>query len=103
MLDKDGVAKLCDFGIARKVSLQDQATLMTGGVGTFTYMAPEVLDGKYGIAEAGLSVDVYSFGMLPWAMLAGEEPWDAVRSRFQMLRAVMDGERPTMPPDMASR
>ena len=56
----------CDFGIARKVSGANKhgVTMMTGGVGTFQYMAPEVLDADYGVSKAGLAVDVYSFGML---------------------------------------
>lgn len=101
VLDRDGVAKLCDFGIARKMTYENENTIMTGGVGTFTFMAPEVLDGQFGFAEAGLAVDVYAFGMLLWAMLMGEEPWgesSGIKSRFGILRAVMDGERPHVPP-----
>jgi serine/threonine protein kinase len=45
--------------------------MMTGGVGTFQYMAPEVLDADYGVSEAGLAVDVYSFGMLVCIVVRG--------------------------------
>ena len=64
LLDKCGVAKLCDFGISRSINAAGSSTLMTGGVGTLTYMAPELVDGKHGIARAGLAVDTYSFGLL---------------------------------------
>ena len=49
---------------------------MTTGVGTPAFMAPELLSGqlKYG-AHYGTSVDVYSFGVLCWAMWARRMPY----------------------------
>ena len=39
--DAPVTAKLCDFGTSRKVSL-----IMTSAVGSFLYMAPEVVGGN---------------------------------------------------------
>ncbi|KDO22025.1 TKL protein kinase [Saprolegnia parasitica CBS 223.65] len=56
LLDSKKGTKLTDFGVAR---VDVQAT-MTAGVGTFRWMAPEVLMyGRYSVAA-----DIYSFGML---------------------------------------
>merc|ERR1719161_1387592 len=57
-----------------------------------------MLDARHGVAQAGVKVDVYAFGLLLWAMVAGEEPWSGARgwTRFGVIRAVMDGERPPM-------
>jgi serine/threonine protein kinase len=100
LLDKANCAKLCDFGLAREVSDSLESTMMTGGVGTLSYMAPELIDGKYGGAAAGLPLDIYSLGMVYWAMLTKQEPWSpdaGFTSRFAVMRSVMDGERPPIP------
>ncbi|CAK4629352.1 unnamed protein product, partial [Aphanomyces euteiches] len=56
LLDADFNAKITDFGIAREV---DETTL-TAGIGTYRWMAPEVLvDGHY-----SESADMFSFGVI---------------------------------------
>eukprot|EP00193_Tetraselmis_chui_P008449 CAMPEP_0177768712 /NCGR_PEP_ID=MMETSP0491_2-20121128/9877_1 /TAXON_ID=63592 /ORGANISM="Tetraselmis chuii, Strain PLY429" /LENGTH=431 /DNA_ID=CAMNT_0019285557 /DNA_START=335 /DNA_END=1630 /DNA_ORIENTATION=- len=57
-------AVVCDFGLARVCSGR---VLSADMIGTVTHMAPELLtDG-----EAGLSADVWGFGILMWEMLSG--------------------------------
>lgn len=98
LLDREGAAKLCDFGIARQVTDQREATMMTGGIGTLTYMAPELLEGKHGMAEAGLAVDTFAFGMVLWSFLVKDEPWrTGVKSRFALIIKVVEGGRPDIP------
>jgi len=56
LLDSKSGAKITDFGVSRET---DDAT-MTAGIGTYRWMAPEVLsDGHY--AE---SADIFSFGVI---------------------------------------
>ncbi|KAF0698228.1 Aste57867_11132 [Aphanomyces stellatus] len=56
LLDSKKCTKLTDFGISK----EDMQATMTMGVGTFRWMAPEVIqDQSYTIAA-----DIYSFGML---------------------------------------
>jgi len=56
LLDSEKGTKLTDFGVSREV---DDSTL-TNGVGTFQWMAPEIMRGNaYTVAA-----DVYSFGVL---------------------------------------
>ncbi|HEU5169983.1 MAG TPA: serine/threonine-protein kinase [Gemmatimonadales bacterium] len=69
LLDRDGRARLADFGAAR---LEGQATMTrTGGlVGTLDYLAPEVMAGMRGDARA----DVYALGMTLHFALTGRLP-----------------------------
>ena len=65
LLDPSGMVKLSDFGIAR---LQGGDT--SDVQGTPGYIAPEQLDGATPDARA----DVYSMGVLLWAMAIGRAP-----------------------------
>ncbi|CAK4135578.1 unnamed protein product [Aphanomyces euteiches] len=57
LMDPEKGAKVTDFGVSREA--MDQETL-TQGVGTYRWMAPEVLtDGHY-----STSADIYSFGIV---------------------------------------
>lgn len=61
---EDGVFKLGDFGIARNA---EQVTNATVGVGSFSFMAPEVFLGKPGGYDH--RADVYSLGLLLYWLL----------------------------------
>ena len=59
MIDKDGNAKIMDFGIARSLAGQG----ITGAgvmIGTPEYMAPEQVEGK----EVDQRSDIYSLGVI---------------------------------------
>ncbi len=75
LMDREGRAKLTDFGSAR---LDGHATLtMTGGlVGTLAYAAPELMAGERGDARS----DLYSLGLTLYFALTGELPDQASRS-----------------------
>ena len=59
LIDEHGTVKICDFGISKIMSGQEQQT-MTASVGTMLYMAPEIMDNN----NYDEKVDVYSFGIL---------------------------------------
>ncbi|PNW84404.1 hypothetical protein CHLRE_03g144264v5 [Chlamydomonas reinhardtii] len=66
------VVKLTDFGLSR-IRLATQATAHPEA-GTPAFIAPECFDA----ANLGLvkhQADIYSFGVVLWSMLTGEEPW----------------------------
>jgi serine/threonine protein kinase len=49
-------------------------TLISGGVrGTLPWMAPELLNGSSSLVSE--KVDVFSFGIVLWELLTGEEPY----------------------------
>ncbi len=69
MVDRQGVVKVMDFGIAR---LADADTLTAEGelLGTVAYMSPEQAAGR----RVGPPTDVYSAGLLLYELLTGENP-----------------------------
>jgi serine/threonine protein kinase/tetratricopeptide (TPR) repeat protein len=71
MIDRDGSARIMDFGIARLVGAKG----ITGGnvmIGTPEYMSPEQVEGK----EAGPGTDLYSLGIVLFEMLTGRLPFE---------------------------
>ncbi|CAL9117934.1 unnamed protein product [Musa textilis] len=64
------ICKVCDFGLS-KMKLH---TMVSGGVrGTLPWMAPELLyTNSNKVSE---KIDVYSFGIVMWEILTGEEPY----------------------------
>jgi hypothetical protein len=86
--------KLCDFGSARALA---NASLMTMGVGTMQYMAPEVLNGD---VDYDAKVDVYSFGVLLWELLAAATPFAQLQAAQIVVAVLVKKARPS--PDPAS-
>lgn len=71
LLDKNENVKLCDFGFTREY--EGKASYLQTFCGTICYSAPEMLKGeKY----AGEKVDVWSLGVILYALLCGELPFD---------------------------
>jgi serine/threonine protein kinase len=71
MLDRDGNARIMDFGIARSLAAKG----ITGAgvmIGTPEYMSPEQVDGK----EADQRSDIYSLGIIMFEMLTGHLPFE---------------------------
>jgi serine/threonine protein kinase len=69
LLDRDGRARLTDFGSAR---MEGDATITRTGaiVGTLAYMAPETAEGRRGDARS----DVFALGMTLFHAAAGRLP-----------------------------
>lgn len=71
LLDKHENVKLCDFGFTREY--EGKVNHLQTFCGTICYSAPEMLKGeKY----AGEKVDVWSLGVILYALLTGELPFD---------------------------
>jgi len=62
-------AKVCDFGLARYLPQEDHQTQLTRQVGSWYFMAPEIFDTDGDHYDQ--KVDVYSFAMLLYEMIAG--------------------------------
>ena len=71
MIDKEGNAKIMDFGIAR--TLAAEGTTAEGAIiGTPEYMSPEQVEGK----EADQRSDIYSLGVIIYEMVTGRAPFE---------------------------
>jgi len=88
LLDANGDAKLCDFGLVNT----REAT-----AGTPNYMAPELFLSK----PFGNPVDVFAFGVLLNEIWAREVPWDGYQP-MDIRQKVTAGERPRTPRTMPS-
>ena len=70
MIDKDGNARIMDFGISR--SLKAKSITETGIIiGTPEYMSPEQVEGE----EADPRSDIYAMGIILFEMLTGRVPF----------------------------
>eukprot|EP00928_Gymnodinium_smaydae_P035659 TRINITY_DN2505_c0_g1_i2.p1 TRINITY_DN2505_c0_g1~~TRINITY_DN2505_c0_g1_i2.p1 ORF type:complete len:526 (+),score=113.34 TRINITY_DN2505_c0_g1_i2:74-1651(+) len=101
------LVKIADFGLSRRLPIQEPVSLsvtsltaagtsneghvMTAGIGTWQWMAPEVLDGR----DYDEKADVYSFGMVLFELLARRVPFDDVGlAPDEVVAAVVRGCRP---------
>ena len=69
LLDLDNNIKICDFGVSRKINIGE---IMFEQCGTPAYIAPEILINK---GYEGFGVDVWSAGVVLYAMLSGTVPF----------------------------
>ena len=70
LLDKHGVCKLTDFGVAH-IFAGDQLTATGGVIGTVEYMSPEQAQGR----RVDKRSDIYSLGAVMYVMLTGRPPF----------------------------
>jgi serine/threonine protein kinase len=94
--DINGVVKLFDFGLAKELDEEKKTAkglyLMTGFTGGIRYMAPEVgLNKPY-----NNKVDVYSWSMVFWYMLALEPPFGLYTNNMFLERVFQKHTRPAI-------
>ena len=70
-MDGDGGVKLCDFGVSR---MMKKGHLIQEQCGTPAYLAPEIIRDK---GYYGFAADVWSLGVLLYAMVQGTVPFKA--------------------------
>lgn len=86
------VCKIGDLGLSKV----KQHTLVSGGVrGTLPWMAPELLSGKTNMVTE--KIDVYSFGIVMWELLTGDEPYSDMHCASVIGGIVNDSLRPEIP------
>jgi serine/threonine-protein kinase len=96
LLSADGTPKIADFGLARRLGLdQGSAATQTGTIlGTPSYMAPEQAEGR--VHDLGPATDVYALGAVLYECLTGRPPFKApsVLETLEQVRT-HDPARPT--------
>ena len=99
LLDKSENVKLCDFGFTREY--EGKTNNLSTFCGTVCYSAPEMLKGeKY----AGEKVDVWSLGVILYALLTGELPFDEDNDQATKAKILKDEPKyPEYVPEDAKR
>src|ERR1017187_5558761 len=99
MLSRDGLVKLLDFGLARRVELgpgHDTTLTVEGQIlGTPSYMSPEQAQGK----PVDVRSDVFSFGSVLYEMVTGKRAFEK-GSHVAALAAVVEEEPRALPPSV---
>eukprot|EP00817_Percolomonadidae_sp_ATCC50343_P000258 CAMPEP_0117430990 /NCGR_PEP_ID=MMETSP0758-20121206/10551_1 /TAXON_ID=63605 /ORGANISM="Percolomonas cosmopolitus, Strain AE-1 (ATCC 50343)" /LENGTH=966 /DNA_ID=CAMNT_0005219605 /DNA_START=278 /DNA_END=3181 /DNA_ORIENTATION=+ len=92
LVDKQGCAKVCDFGLSTAMTT---SMTLTGNVGTLQYMSPEVMDN----APYDTKSDVYSFAILMWEVLFERPAFSMKKDQplFQLGISILKGARPPLP------
>lgn len=88
--------RVCDMGLSRRAQGND---LLTPGIGTPYWMAPEVIAHQRYSTRA----DVYSFGLMLWEAAAGEVPFRELQGMQAAFAVWSRGARPPMPTDTPPR
>ena len=92
--DDEDFAKVLDFGLVKETSAPEGENTQLGQImGSPRYMSPEQVQGK---AVDGRT-DIYSLGVMLYAMLAGRPPFDKATELSTMMAQVSDP-----PPPIAS-
>src|SRR6516165_853603 len=88
LFTRDGLAKICDFGLARLASSTDELT-QDAPVGTPSYMAPEQTGGSG--SAVTVRTDIYALGAILYHLLTGRPPFQG-ESREEVLQQVRTAE-----------
>ena len=89
LLTGDGVAKITDFGLARRLDGEASLTLTGTAVGTPSYMAPEQAEASP--LARGPAVDIYALGAVLYELLTGRPPFRA-ETAAETVRQVISQE-----------
>ncbi|KAG1719656.1 kinase-like domain-containing protein [Suillus lakei] len=91
LLDAAGTLKISDFGLAAVYKLKESGKTrqLNELCGSLPYMAPEV---HYGTPYEAEPIDVWGIGVILFALLAGNTPWDQPTARSSEFCQYITGE-----------
>jgi serine/threonine-protein kinase len=97
LIGGNGQVLLSDFGVARHMATDQTVITLAGySVGTPAYMSPEQARGDF---DLDARADIYSLGVVAYAMLTHALPFDA-DSQLVLLRKIID--EPPVPPEQVN-
>ncbi|ETW03717.1 serine/threonine protein kinase [Aphanomyces invadans] len=89
LVDGDLRAKVCDFGLCRRVEACRAGVHFENGVGPLRYMAPESLQPPHVFSTKS---DAFAFGVLVWETFTETKPF-ATRTAHEAAAFVLEGGR----------
>jgi tetratricopeptide (TPR) repeat protein len=95
----DGVPRITDFGLAKRVDSDDGQTQSGQVMGSPSYMAPEQARGHS--RDVGPAADVYALGAILYEMLTGRPPFKGATA-VETVRQVIDDD-PVTPSRLVPR
>ncbi|CAE7596075.1 unnamed protein product [Symbiodinium sp. CCMP2592] len=91
LLTKHLEIKVSDFGISRLMARECDGYSMTGGIGSWRYMAPEVV--RHHAYDQ--KVDIYAYGLIMYFMSSGKAPFHQLGPDAEaILRQYIRGKEP---------
>ena len=101
LIDKNGNARLADFGLLTIITNSTHATTTTfsEGSGTLRWMSPELLDpARFGAKKSRPTKesDCYALGMVVLEVLTGKAPFPHCSS-MAVMREIIKGKHPDRP------
>ncbi|RME02577.1 MAG: serine/threonine protein kinase [Planctomycetota bacterium] len=87
MLTKDGVAKLCDLGLAKFLESDLSLTQTGRAVGTPHYLSPEQARGE---EDIDIRSDIYGLGVNLYLMVTGKLPFNGPTAPIVLKKHIMD-------------
>jgi hypothetical protein len=98
LLDEHMYPRIGDFGLSRGI-VMSQSEIMTQGMGTCRWMAPEVIRSE----RYDQSADVYSFAIVLWELLTHKIPFGETWDHQLANQVVLQGYRPAIPENCPAR
>ncbi|KAL4506717.1 hypothetical protein ABPG72_000288 [Tetrahymena utriculariae] len=91
LVDDNFRCKLTDFGWTR---VKPQNNYMTNKIGTYQWMAPEVINTFYYTEKA----DVFSYSIILWEIASREPPYRGIKGDVVAEKVYSENLRPVIPP-----
>ena len=88
LIDRDGVVKLCDLGLAKIVTGPESLKLTRSGMtlGTPFYISPEQAEGR----DLDARSDIYGLGATLYHMVTGHAPFEDAATAVAMMKQVKE-------------
>merc|ERR1712136_511110 len=94
LIDRQGIIKICDFGISGYLV---DSVAKTIDAGCKPYMAPERINPQRGQEGYNIKSDVWSFGITVVEIATGQFPYQSWRTPFEQLKQVVEDPAPRLP------
>jgi eukaryotic-like serine/threonine-protein kinase len=89
LFTRDGIPKVTDFGLAKRMESDSKQTESGAILGTPSYMAPEQARGH--IRDVGPAADIYAMGAILYELLTGRPPFKG-ETPIETIRQVVETE-----------